>query len=249
MKVSVLTVCFNNADTISETIQSVISQRHADLEYIIVDGGSTDRTLEIIEVFKSRISKVISEKDEGLYYALNKGIALCTGEVISILHADDVFSDENVIGDVVKSFTEKTEAVYGDLMYVNREDISKIIRYWKSGKYKNNAFVYGWMPPHPAFFVRRSVYDRLGKFNTALRSAADYEFMLRVIHKYNIGLTYLPRVLVKMRVGGTSNNSLRNRYKANREDKRAWELNGLKPGILTFILKPLRKILQYVNRP
>jgi glycosyltransferase len=246
MKISVITASFNNADTIADTIRSVIAQDYADVEYIIIDGGSADATMKIADEFKSKISKVISEKDEGIYFALNKGIELAAGDVIAFLHADDIFANTQVLSKVMRLFKEQqVKSVYGDLHYVDRGDTSKIIRNWRSGEYAHGMFRKGWMPPHPSFFLKKEVYAEFGTFNTSFRSAADYELMLRMLHKHKISTAYLPEVIVKMRVGGVSNASVKNRVKANREDKRAWEVNGLKPGMLTFIRKPLSKIKQY----
>jgi glycosyltransferase len=246
LKISIITVCYNSAETIEKTIQSVISQDYNNVEYIIIDGQSTDNTLHIIEKYKSQISKVISEKDDGIYFAINKGIAAATGDIIAILHADDFYLNNQIIPNVVRTIESKgTDTLYGDLQYVDRNDTSKIIRNWKSGAYNVDAFLKGWMPPHPTFFVKKSCYEKYGVFNTSLKSAADYELMLRLLYKHNSSTTYIPEVLVKMRVGGKSNVSLINRLKANREDKKAWELNELKPSIFTFILKPLSKIGQY----
>ncbi|HEX8514878.1 MAG TPA: glycosyltransferase family 2 protein [Bacteroidia bacterium] len=245
MKVSIITVCYNSAATIEATIRSVISQDHENLEYIIVDGLSKDNTLEIIERYKDSISKIVSEKDDGLYFAINKGIAMATGDVVGILHADDFYTNTHVIAKVAEAFENKqTETVYGDLQYVDRENTNKVKRHWRSGEYKHGLFIKGWMPPHPSFFVLKKCYDRFGGFNTTLRSAADYEMMLRLLHRYKCSTIYIPEVLVKMRVGGKSNVSLLNRIKANREDKKAWQLNGLKPGMFTFIKKPLSKLGQ-----
>jgi len=246
MKVSIITVCYNSASTIEATIKSVLSQDYKDIEYIIVDGLSKDNTLQVVERYGSRISKIISEKDDGIYFAINKGIALATGEIIGILHADDFYTDDKVISKVVKAFLEKnTDTVYGDLQYVDREDTSKVKRHWSSGEYAHGLFFKGWMPPHPSFFVLKKCYDKFGVFNTTLRSAADYEMMLRLLHRYKCSTAYIPEVLVKMRVGGKSNVSLSNRIKANREDKKAWLLNGLKPGMFTLIRKPLSKLGQF----
>ncbi len=246
MKISVITASFNNADTIADTIRSVIAQDYAEVEYIIIDGGSVDDTLKIADQFKSTISTLISEKDGGIYFALNKGIELATGDVIAFLHADDIFADAKVISKVMQQFKDKNvESVYGDLHYVDRVDTKKIIRNWRSGEYKHGLFLKGWMPPHPSFFLKKDIYKKFGAFNTSFRSAADYELMLRMLHKNKISTAYLPEVIVKMRVGGVSNSSMKNRVKANREDKRAWEVNGLKPGVLTFIRKPLSKIKQF----
>ena len=246
MKISVITACFNNAATIEETIRSVAEQDYADKEYIIVDGGSTDGTLSIIEKYRDKISKIISEKDEGIYFALNKGIDLATGDVIAFLHADDVYAHAQALPHVMKIFSEKKiQSVYGDLQYVDRNDLSKVAREWKSGNYYDGIFHKGWMPPHPSFFLLKSCYEKFGKFNTTFVSAADYELMLRMLHKNKITTAYLPEVLVKMRTGGISNITLKNRIRANKEDRRAWKVNGLKPGIFTLWRKPLSKLGQF----
>lgn len=250
LRVSVITVCYNSSETIESTIRSVISQSYENIEYIIIDGKSTDSTLSIIEKYKNKVAKFVSEKDNGLYDAINKGIALSTGDIIAIIHADDFYVTLNTIAEVVKVFEEKkTDTVYGDLQYVERTDTNKIKRNWISGEYNKQNFLKGWMPPHPAFFAKKECYDKFGLFNTDLRSAADYELMLRFLYKHNCSAAYLPQVLVKMRVGGKSNVSIANRIKANREDKKAWLINDLKPGLLTFIRKPLSKLSQFFNRP
>lgn len=244
MKVSIITACFNSAATIRDTIESVLSQGHPDIEYIIIDGKSTDGTLDIINEYSSRLTKVVSEKDEGIYFALNKGIQLATGEVIGILHADDIYNSNFVIASVAEKM-KTTDAVYGDLQYVDRAETNKVIRNWKSGLYHAGKFRKGWMPPHPTFFLKKRCYDQFGLYDTSFKTAADYELMLRMIHKLGVSIAYIPEVLVKMRVGGVSNKSLKNRIRANREDKRAWEVNDLKAGVLTFVRKPLSKIGQY----
>lgn len=248
LKVSVITVCFNSSETIENTIQSVVSQNYTNIEYIIVDGLSKDATMEIINRYKNKISKVISEKDNGIYDAINKGIGLASGEIIAILHADDFYANNNVISLIVDAFEkEQVDTVYGDLQYVDRYDVQKIKRNWISGTYNKQNFLKGWMPPHPSFFAKKKCYDAFGVFNTVLKSAADYELMLRFLYKNNVSAAYIPSVLVKMRVGGKSNVSLANRIKANREDKKAWALNGLTPGFFTFIRKPLSKLGQFLN--
>lgn len=248
-KVSIITVCYNSAKTIEDTILSVLNQTYDNIEYIIVDGLSTDNTLEIVNNYKDKIAKVVSEKDAGLYDAINKGIGLATGEIIANINSDDFYIDNNVIADVVaKMEEEKSDTLYADLYYVEAIDTNKVTRNWVSGDYKKGLFFKGWMPPHPTFFVRKSIYDSYGKFNLELKSAADYEIMLRFIHKHESSISYLPRVIVRMRVGGVSNVSLINRLKANREDKRAWEMNGLKPKPYTLIFKPLSKVLQFVKK-
>lgn len=246
MKISVITACYNSSETIGDTLRSVTEQDYADIEYIVVDGASSDDTLKKIEPFRGKIAKLVSEKDKGIYDALNKGIALASGEVIAILHADDVYANASVLSQVMQVFAEKKcGAVYGDLQYVDRSDMNKVVRNWKSGNYSPGIFRKGWMPPHPAFFLRREYYTRYGNFDTSFRTAADYELMLRMLEKNKVSVSYLPQLLVKMRVGGVSNVSLKNRIKANREDRRAWKVNGLKPGLFTLIRKPLSKIIQY----
>lgn len=249
MKVSVITICYNSSATIEATIQSVISQDYQNIEYIIIDGASTDNTISIVNKYRENIALVISEPDKGIYDAMNKGVRASSGDVIGILNSDDIYSDKNVISDIVKTFqTTKCDGVYADLVYVDREDTSKVIRYWKSGKYEDGKFLKGWMPPHPTFFVKRAVYESHDIYNTSFRSAADYEFMLRVIHKYKISLAYLPRVITKMRIGGESNVTLKNRIRANKEDRRAWEINHLQPRFYTLWLKPLSKLIQFVRK-
>jgi glycosyltransferase involved in cell wall biosynthesis len=246
LRVSIITVCYNSAETIEATIQSVIAQDYEHIEYIIIDGYSNDSTLEIVNRYKKNISLVVSEKDEGIYFAINKGIALATGDIVAILHADDFYSGNSIISAVVQVFqTKKVDTVYGDLQYVDRHQASKIIRHWKAGIYEPDLFLKGWMPPHPTFFVKKACYTAYGFYNTILRSSADYELMLRLLHKHRCSVFYIPDVLVKMRVGGQSNKSLLNRIHANREDKKAWKLNGLKPNWLTLIRKPLSKLKQW----
>lgn len=247
MKISIITITYNSAATIEQTINSVLDQNYSNIEYIIVDGGSTDNTLQIIEKYKSKISKFVSGKDNGLYDALNKGIDLATGDVIGILHSDDFYIDNTIIEKYAATFIKNhSDAVYSDLFYVDKENTNKIIRKWKSGNHKPNSFLHGWMPPHPTFFVKRELYQKFGKFNLEFKHSADYELMLRFIHKHKIRINYLHEFTIKMRVGGQSNVSVQNRMNANIEDRKAWKINGLKPRFYTSYLKPLRKILQFL---
>lgn len=247
MKVSIITITYNSAETIEDTIQSVLSQDYKEIEYIIVDGASKDSTLQIIDRYKSSVSKFVSERDKGIYDAMNKGVAMATGDIIGILNSDDFYADAHVISDIVKTIQQSnSDACYADLVYVDRIATNKVIRSWKSGEYRHGDFLRGWMPPHPTFFVKRSVYEAHGNYSLQLRSAADYELMLRFIHKHGIRLSYLPRVITKMRAGGQSNVTLKNRWRANKEDRLAWKMNGLQPGFLTLVRKPLSKLLQYL---
>lgn len=245
-KFSIITVCFNSEKTIEDTLLSVISQTYSNIEYIVIDGKSTDETLAIINKYKDNIATIVSEKDNGFYDAINTGINYATGEYVAILNSDDFYLSTTVIEDIVNLFIKSNaDAVYGDLQYVDRFDTNTITRNWISKNYVEGMFYKGWMPPHPAFFVKKSCYDKFGKFNLQLKSAADYELMLRFIHVNKIKVAYLPQVLIKMRVGGMSNSSIWNRIKANREDKLAWKINGVQPHFLTFIRKPLSKIKQF----
>lgn len=250
MKISIITITYNSASTVEDTIQSVASQDFPDIEYIIVDGLSKDRTLEVVNRYANHITKVISEKDKGLYDALNKGIGLATGDVVGMLHSDDLYADNNVISRIAQKFASDPtiEGVYADLVFVDRDHPDKILRTWRAGEYTEDAFKEGWMPPHPTFFVKKSVYDRFGGFNLDLKLSADYELMLRFIHKHKVKVAYLPETIVKMRMGGISNTSFFVKLKANMEDKKAWKLNNLKPGLFTTLKKPLKKLFQYFEK-
>lgn len=248
MTVSIITTCFNSAATIRHTLESVVAQDHNAIEHIIIDAGSTDGTMAIVAEFP-HVSLIVSEKDGGIFHGMNKGLGICTGDIICFLNSDDWYPQVDVISQVVNILNKnKVQVVYGDLQYVDRIDIARIARTWRSGKFRRSALYYGWMPPHPTFFARKEVYEKVGLFDTTLRNAADYELMLRVLLKHEFNASYLPQVLVKMRRGGFSNAKLIHRLRANREDHRAWQLNGLKPGLLTRYLKPLRKIPQFFLR-
>ncbi len=248
MKVSIITVCYRAVSTVEACIQSVLGQSYADIEYIIIDGGSTDGTVEKINQFQDQIHTFLSEPDRGIYDAMNKGIALATGDIIGILNADDVYAHRHAIEHIVNQFKlTKAQAVYADLVYMDF-GLQQVTRYWKSTKYHDGDFLLGWMPPHPTFFVEKSVYQQYGDFRLDMGSAADYELMLRFIHKHGIRVAYLPDIIIKMREGGVSNASLLNRLKANQADRRAWDINGLKPFFYTLWFKPLRKISQFFNK-
>ena len=254
MRISVITVCYNAASTLKDAVESVLGQipdaeAPFDLEYIVVDGASTDATLDLLAPYRERIATLISEPDQGLYDAMNKGVQAATGDVVAILNADDVYASTNVLARVAATFRDSgAEAVYGDLHYVAADDLSQVTRRWKAGTYTTGAFRRGWMPPHPALFVRRACYHRWGHFTLTLRSAADYELMLRFIHRHGMTLAYLPETLVLMRAGGVSNASLKHRIRAHREDWKAWRMNGYHPSPFTMLAKPLRKLPQFLSR-
>lgn len=246
MKISIVTATYNSAATVADTLECIHRQDHPDIEHIIVDGGSKDETLRIVQGYP-HVAKTVSGKDKGIYDAMNKGIGLATGDVIGILNSDDIYTDETVLSLVAGAFADPAVmTVYADLQYVYPDDLNRIQRTWKTGRFRKRNFYYGWMPPHPTFFVRREVYDRAGLFNLELRSAADYELMLRILLKLGMTTHYIPKVIVKMRAGGMSNASLFNRLRANREDRLAWKINGLHPYFFTLVLKPMRKIFQFI---
>jgi glycosyltransferase involved in cell wall biosynthesis len=249
MKVSVITVSYNSVHTIEDTMMSVLNQTYSHLEYVLVDGGSTDGTVDLIRSKEQRLGPWVSEKDGGIYFAMNKGIDLASGEIVGILNSDDVYTDSKVLEDVVAVFkSTQADIVYANLDYVERDNLSSIVRRWKAGQYKPGMFLMGWMPPHPTFFIRLEHYKNFGGYRTELRSSADYELMLRMIHKHQLKVAYLDRCIIKMRQGGQSNLSFKNRIKANKEDRLAWKLNDLQPYVFTTWLKPIRKISQFLQR-
>lgn len=244
---TIVTVSFNNQKTIEQTIRSVLSQTFRSFELLVIDGGSTDGTLEILESFKSKISW-ISEPDNGIYDAMNKGWQRANGQWIAYLNADDFYENERVLENLKITIENNPNAwaMYGDLAYVDSSETNKVVRYWKSGSFSPASFKWGWMPPHPTFFLRKEAFVKFGGFRDAdLQSAADYELMLRMLYVNQLPAAYCPHLLVKMRTGGESNRTIKNRIRGNTEDQKAWKLNRIKPGLLTFILKPLRKIPQY----
>ena len=247
-RISIITVTYNASDHLRDCLDSVREQ-DIDVEHILIDGASTDATLNILDAYKDRLAHVISEKDEGMYDALNKGIGLATGDVIGILNADDFYFSKDTLSRVADAFSdEHVDAVYGDLVYVDRNNTEKVVRAWRSGEYRPRKFYQGWMPPHPTFFVRHRMYQQYGLFNPELGTAADYELMLRMLLKHGIQTAYIPEVLVKMRSGGVSNQSLKNRLKANLMDRKAWTVNDLSPYLWTLWMKPIRKLGQWVNK-
>lgn len=249
VKITIITAVLNSKDFIEDCIQSIHGQTFGNIEHIVIDGGSTDGTVDIINKYRSDIAKLISERDDGIYDAMNKGIGFATGEVIGILNADDFYPDSGVLEKVAQVFeNEHIESCYGDLEYVNAVNTAKVVRHWRSGPFHINKFYWGWMPPHPTFFARRSVYQRYGLFNVTLGSAADYELMLRVLVKHRISTAYIPEVIVKMRMGGVSNAAVKNRIKANLMDREAWRVNGLRPYPWTLFFKPVRKFHQVFIR-
>ena len=246
MKVSIITVTYNSEKFLAECIRSVISQSHHDIEHIIIDGGSTDGTLAIIENHKDYIAKWVSEKDNGMYDALNKGMSMATGDVIGILNSDDILASRDVIATIEQCFnSQKVDSIYGDLVYVQQNNMQKILRVWKGYNYRRFKFSYGWMPAHPTFYVRRDLVTQLGGYETHYFTAADFEFMARYLYKFRVSSYYIPKLLVKMRSGGISNNGITSRIRANRRDYLAMKKNGFAFPLVSSVLKPLRKLPQY----
>ena len=247
-KISIVTVCFNSADTIEDTIRSVLSQQYSRLEYIVVDGGSTDGTLDILARYRGRIAKCVSERDRGIYDAMNKGVRLAEGEFVGFLNADDVYASPTVISEIAEALrAAHTDSVYGDLVYTGRRATARVVRYWRGGEYRPRAFYSGWVPPHPTFFCRTALYRRLGGFNPDYRIAGDFELMLRFIEKEHIGVRYIPKPFVRMRAGGRAN-TLRGIIRGNREIVHAFHSNGLTVPLQFFCLRFLRRISQLLAR-
>ncbi len=244
--ISIITVIYQNFALVRDAITSVLGQTYPNVQYIVIDGGSSDGSLEVIKSFGDKISIVVSEPDEGIYDAMNKGLALATGDVVGFLNADDFYANTHVLNQVSQVFKNTgCEVLYADLDYVSRSNKDQVVRKWRSGTFNKPNFKLGWMPPHPTFFAKKEVYQRLGGYNKQLQTAADYELMLRFCYFNQTKVAYLPEVIVKMRLGGQSNRSFKNRIKANLQDRNAWVINGEHAPWYTLLLKPLSKIKQY----
>ncbi len=248
MKISIITSVYNNKETIAEAIESVLSQTYENIEYIVVDGASTDGTVEVIQRYADRIDTFVSEPDKGIYDGLNKGVALATGDVVGFLHSDDLFEDEHVIAKIADAFKKRhVDSIYGDLTYVSKEDTGNVVRFWKSGAFTPGKLKRGWMPPHPTFYVKREVYEKYGAFDTGFKIAADYDTVLRFLGREKISTHYIPEVLVKMRVGGASNKSLKNLVQKSREDLRAMKNNGV-GHVGSLFMKNASKVPQFFRK-
>jgi len=242
MKISIITTVYNNKQHIEKAILSVLSQTYHDIEYIVIDGGSSDGTVDVIKKYSNKIDKFISEPDKGIYDGLNKGIKLASGDVIGFLHSDDEYYDSKVIEKIAAKFNDDSiDGVYGDLIYVNQKE--EIVRYWKSGEFTPGKLKKGWMPPHPTLFLRKEIYDKYGLFRLDYKIAADYDFMLRVL-KHDPKLVYIPEILYKMRLGGASNKSIKNILQKTKEDYKAITENKI-GGVFTLINKNFSKLKQF----
>jgi len=245
LKISIITATYNCETTIEATIISVLNQTYKNIEFIIIDGKSNDNTLNIVEKYKTSISKIISESDLGIYDALNKGITNASGEIIGFMHADDIFANNLILEKINLMFENKNiDALYGDLQYVAKENIDKVIRNWKSNEFKSKNIKKGWMPPHPTFYVKKEIYDKFGKFNINYKISADYDLMMRFLWKHKINVDYLPEVFVKMRVGGKSNSSFKNILQKMKEDFQTIKSNNI-GGFFTLFSKNVSKFSQF----
>lgn len=249
MNISVITVAYNSAATIRDTLESVAAQTHANVEHLVIDGASQDGTLDIVRRSGTRVAAVLSEPDRGIYDAMNKGLALATGELVGFLNADDVYACPDTLSIMSEALTTSgAESVYGDLVYVRSDNLSAVVRYWRSGPFQRSMLRYGWMPPHPTFYVRRALIQSIGGFDACLRIAADYDFMLRCLSRPGASVVYLPEVLVRMRSGGASNSSMKAMWHKSREDLLALRRNQV-GGWGALACKNLRKLPQWLNKP
>lgn len=233
---SIITVVFNNEETIADTVRSVARQTYPNVEYLVIDGQSTDGTLTRLAECGATVTHLISEPDKGIYDAMNKGIALASGEIIGFINADDFYASSDAVAEVAAVFNDpNVDACYGDLCYVKQDDTATLVRYWQSSNFLPGSFESGWCPPHPTFFVRREVYQRFGGFDSSYKIAADFELMLRLLEAHKIRAKYIPSVLVKMRMGGTTNKNISNIVRQNKEILRALQSHGFKPSVWRLI--------------
>ena len=248
VKISIVTVVYNNP-MVGNALHSILGQRldpGDELELVVIDGGSTDGTLAVIEAFRGRLGVFVSERDKGIYDAMNKGLQHATGDIIGTLNADDLYQDDRVLATVLKTFRGgQAKVVYGDLVYVKKDDTSSVVRYWKSGPYADGAFERGWVPPHPTFFVTREIYQQHGVFDTGYQLAADFDLMLRFLAKAHVPFAYIPMILVRMRLGGATNKSLKNIIQGNLECQRACRKNGLRISSWFFVRKAISRLAQF----
>jgi glycosyltransferase len=246
MRITIVTVAYNSAATIAETLKSVAVQTHPDIEHLVIDGASTDETLAIVRLHGAHVTTLVSERDNGIYDAMNKGLRLATGDFVGFLNADDVFADDDCVARIVRAAESSSiDAVYGDLLYVRKDQPDKVVRRWHSGRFERSKLRFGWMPPHPTLYVRRTRIAELGPFDSTFRIAADYDFMLRYLGTPALGVAYVPHVLVRMQTGGASNRSLAALLRKSREDFRALRRNGIGGGF-SLICKNVRKLPQFL---
>lgn len=252
MKISIVTVTYNSVSTVENCISSINEQTFKDIDYVVVDGSSTDGTLDLLKKNSKYISTLISQPDNGIYDAMNKGIGLAKGDIIGFLNSDDFYVNNQIIDRVAKVFSEDplVEACYADLIYVDQKNTSKVIRYWQSNKFKSGDFLKGWSPPHPTFFIRSSIYKRYGNFNLNYKYASDVELMMRLMEVYKIRVKYIPEIWVKMRTGGVSNKNLRNILIQNQEVLHALRAYKLPVNTIIFLInKIILRFQQFLKKP
>jgi glycosyltransferase involved in cell wall biosynthesis len=244
LKISIITVCFNAESTIKSCIESVKSQNYTDIEYIIIDGGSTDKTINIVNNYAHYVNHFISEPDRGIYDAMNKGIKLATGDIVGMLNADDYFADNSVLSNIAATFGKyNTDIIYGDLDYINEKGLT--VRKWRSGQISRRKLEFGWMPPHPTFYCKRHLFEQFGPYRLDYGTAADYELMIRYLYINRLDAFYLKKTLIKMKLGGKSNKNMTARVKGMFFDLKAMRNNGIRLPFIALIIKPVRKITQY----
>lgn len=249
MKISVITAVYNSQVTVGEAIASVASQRYSDVEHLVVEGKSKDKSLAVIQRARHDRMRLISEPDGGIYDALNKGIRNASGDVLGFVHSDDVLAHENVLTSIASAFQNPAvDAVFSDLVYVSQTDTSRVVRYWKAGAFCPRCLNYGWMPPHPTLYVRREVYEKFGDYDTNLGIAADYDFILRFFSQRDSQAVYIPEVLYQMRTGGVSNQNLNKIFQKMSEDLLVIRRNRI-GGFHTLVFKNLFKARQFLARP
>lgn len=249
-KISIITVCFNSAATIRDTIESVLCQDYPNIEYIVIDGGSTDGTIDIVREYGDDIDVVVSEPDEGIYDAMNKGIAVATGVVVGLLNSDDIYADSSVVKDLVEQMDAAgSDAVFADLVIVDAQNTDRVLRYYDSSSFYPDRLAGGWMPAHPTFMVKRDLYIKYGGYALDYHIAADYEMVARLLYKAGASYTHLPKVVIKMRAGGVSTRGLMSNWILNNEIVRACRANGIRTNLLKVLLKVPFKLLEYVRRP
>ncbi len=257
MKISIITACFNSELHIGEAIESIIMQNYPNIEHVIVDGLSTDHTVDIIKKYSHHsgyMMKLVSEKDSGIYNAINKGISLCSGEIIGILHSDDVLSDNTVISNIAKEFysdqeqriKKSVDIVYGDIAYCRKNDLSTLVRYWKSVNYSRRYLLRGWMPPHPSLFLKAAVYKKCGPYNESMKISSDYDYILKIFTNESLSFKYLAITITKMRTGGVSNRNLKNVIQKSVEDYKALRRNRIPNPMMVLLMKNVQKIPQFI---
>ncbi len=248
MKVSIITATYNSSLTILDCVKSINDQTYANIEHIIIDGLSSDNTLSLLKSVPSRITKIVAEPDNGIYDAMNKGILSSTGDIVAILNSDDIYASNDVVETIVKQFqnNKKLGILYGDLHYVKKDNIEIVIRKWKSMNYYNHFFEDGNVPPHPSTFIKRNIYEKVGVFNLKFKLAADYEFMLRAFKLTELEISYIPLLIVRMRLGGATNKSFRNVISGNIEILNSWKENNLPVPSFLFFKKTLKRLAQFL---